>query len=101
MLVTNTAIPPTRENKANTISALRTEKKKKKGPKVKQEFFAKSWFMTKFVGSNHILFILSVFHHINVISFQDTNTASTVSINLARKQFVSLTHSLLSTNYIS
>jgi len=39
MLVTNTAIPPMRENKANTISALRTEKK---GPKVKQEFFAKS-----------------------------------------------------------
>jgi hypothetical protein len=25
ILVTNTAIPPTRENKANTISALRTE----------------------------------------------------------------------------
>jgi len=29
MLVTSTAIPPTSENKANTISALRTEKKKK------------------------------------------------------------------------
>jgi hypothetical protein len=27
MLVTNTAIPPMRENKANTINALRTEKK--------------------------------------------------------------------------
>jgi len=31
MLVTNTAIPPMRENKANTISALRTEKKKAQG----------------------------------------------------------------------
>jgi len=80
MLVTNTAIPPTRENKANTISALRTEKKKP--PKVKQEFFAKSWYMTKFVGNQHILFVLSIFHYMNVISFQDTNTASSVSLTL-------------------
>jgi len=97
MLVTNTAIPPMRENKANTISALRTEKK---GPKVKQEFFAKSWYVTKFVGSQHILFVLSIFHHMNAISFQDTNTASTVSVTLAWKQFLSSTHSLLKTNYI-
>ena len=82
MLVTNTAIPPTRENKANTISALRTEKKKKSS-KVKQELFAKSWYMTKFVSSQHILFLLSIFHHMNVISFQDTHTASTVSLILA------------------
>lgn len=83
MLVTSTAIPPTSENKANTISALRTEKKK--GPRSSKNSFAKSWYMTKFVGSQHILFILSIFHHMNVTSFQDTNTTSTVSLTLASK----------------
>lgn len=51
MLVTNTAIPPMRENKANTISALRTGKKKKEEEKKESQpriqHFAKSWYITR------------------------------------------------------